>query len=461
MYIFAEPVTDEQIQEIQTQNNEQIEAFQRKLQGVDGKDSESKSASEEEDKWADIQANVQEAMARDEMSVADPREDGKTPFAAAQRTSSDSERSGTFEDGPLYRSRSFVKADEDGVAAPAVTEGEEGEQKEKDEAEEEEEEGDDKDTEFGGEKETFPQVSDLVELEDEEQAQFSAKNASGQVCEDASGAEGVTEAIDDETAIERNHAREVVFGEELGLDNEGDLSGPNENLESAAKPDSPNQGEDGVNEEDLQEEEVLPLIRDVDGEGQTASVDAASDPNQMDQADNSSDQGVRESGIEEQLASHNGELDSRADQPFLEGTDQEFKPATSSEVLAMTLTIRNKVNGEYVERPENLGPDDKWSIEYALEEVAKPERAWSLYLACQKRRRQKLDGWNEKQEKDRVNHYLKNLRELSRKGAMWLEEMDERDKGRKVAVLGQPIPPRVEAEEPAELSVPAEQQAEE
>lgn len=54
-------------------------------------------------------------------------------------------------------------------------------------------------------------------------------------------------------------------------------------------------------------------------------------------------------------------------------------------VFAMYVTVRNKVNNEPVERPENLKDSDNWDIEYAMEEIH-GERAEKLYHSCMRRR---------------------------------------------------------------------------
>lgn len=68
----------------------------------------------------------------------------------------------------------------------------------------------------------------------------------------------------------------------------------------------------------------------------------------------------------------------------------EAKPSDSSveedSIFAMYVTVRNKVNNEPVDRPDNLRSSDKWDIEYAMEELH-GERAVKLYQACQKRRK--------------------------------------------------------------------------
>ena len=79
----------------------------------------------EEDKWADIQADVQEAMARDEMSLTDPSGDKESSHAVARNRSPEPECSEVFEDGPLYTNRSPHTVDQDDVAAAAGSDEEE------------------------------------------------------------------------------------------------------------------------------------------------------------------------------------------------------------------------------------------------------------------------------------------------------------------------------------------------
>ncbi|KAJ4388712.1 hypothetical protein N0V93_006171 [Gnomoniopsis smithogilvyi] len=67
------------------------------------------------------------------------------------------------------------------------------------------------------------------------------------------------------------------------------------------------------------------------------------------------------------------------------GAKPQGSEAEKDSIFAMYVTIRNKVNNEPVERPENLRSEDKWNIEYAMEELH-GERAAKLYRACMKRR---------------------------------------------------------------------------
>ena len=131
--------------------------------------------------------------------------------------------------------------------------------------------------------------------------------------------------------------------------------------------------------------------------------------------------------------------ESQADSEFLDAIEHESSsvvPLGSSAILAMTLTVRNKVNNRYVLRPEELRPDDEWSMEYALTDVPNQDRAWGLYLACQSRRKKKLDNQGDDATEETASHYVQKLRELSRQGKAWRMEQDEIDRQKPVTVLG-------------------------
>ncbi|KAL1889417.1 hypothetical protein Sste5346_008900 [Sporothrix stenoceras] len=56
------------------------------------------------------------------------------------------------------------------------------------------------------------------------------------------------------------------------------------------------------------------------------------------------------------------------------------------EIIGMIMTIRNKVNGRYVVRPEKLNNADSWKVEYAIEEI-ETKRARTLYDMLKTRRK--------------------------------------------------------------------------
>src|SRR5208282_6692112 len=98
----------------------------------------------------------------------------------------------------------------------------------------------------------------------------------------------------------------------------------------------------------------------------------------------------------------------------------------NGEVLAMTLTIRNKVNGEYVVRPTKMTSTDKWTVEYALAEV-NSSRARNLYERAKERRRKALSNEKDDKKNDWNSQYIENLRRLSQKGREWRRSQNEID----------------------------------
>ncbi|KAG6356866.1 hypothetical protein INS49_014740 [Diaporthe citri] len=54
-------------------------------------------------------------------------------------------------------------------------------------------------------------------------------------------------------------------------------------------------------------------------------------------------------------------------------------------VLGLVLTVRNKVNTKYVQRPEKLTASDKWNVEYTIEELP-GDKVQGVYQALKKRR---------------------------------------------------------------------------
>lgn len=61
--------------------------------------------------------------------------------------------------------------------------------------------------------------------------------------------------------------------------------------------------------------------------------------------------------------------------------------AAPKPIFGMVLTIRNKLNGKFVDRVEDLKPDDKWEVEYKMEEITDQDKARALYAGVQTRRK--------------------------------------------------------------------------
>ncbi|THC87163.1 hypothetical protein EYZ11_013391 [Aspergillus tanneri] len=118
----------------------------------------------------------------------------------------------------------------------------------------------------------------------------------------------------------------------------------------------------------------------------------------------------------------------------LEGGSAENSEDDGKELMAMTVKIRNKVNGKYVERPTDLKESDLWIVEYEINELKGP-RVRSLYAACQKRRAKALAGRGEDETDVAGNVYIRKLREISQQGRLFRKEEDRKDEKKGVVVL--------------------------
>ncbi|KAM7207557.1 Mitochondrial protein Pet127 domain containing protein [Naviculisporaceae sp. PSN 640] len=112
-----------------------------------------------------------------------------------------------------------------------------------------------------------------------------------------------------------------------------------------------------------------------------------------------------------------------------ERDDKEKTPA--EELIGMILTIKNKVNGEYVDRPHDLRPDDKWEVEYVIEEMD-DERAQTIYRQVRKRRREALGPDN----KGMDISYKQALMKRARMGRRFRQKETREAMGQPVHVYG-------------------------
>jgi len=113
--------------------------------------------------------------------------------------------------------------------------------------------------------------------------------------------------------------------------------------------------------------------------------------------------------------------------------------APPEDLLGMVLTIRNKVHGAYMERPNatEFGKRSKWTVEYAIEELP-PDRAQTLYEKCKERRKKLMRPRdNATAASRRFNAgYMKNLHRLSKEGRQFREGENAKAKSRPIDVYG-------------------------
>lgn len=99
------------------------------------------------------------------------------------------------------------------------------------------------------------------------------------------------------------------------------------------------------------------------------------------------------------------------------------------DVLGMMLVVHNKVNGEAVQRPTWFTGNDKWELEYELNELDLKESNEAL-RTCKRRRSQAL----RKSVTDHEASYFRTLARVTHKGRTWRKKMDEKDRERGLLV---------------------------
>ncbi|THY32095.1 Pet127-domain-containing protein [Aureobasidium pullulans] len=118
---------------------------------------------------------------------------------------------------------------------------------------------------------------------------------------------------------------------------------------------------------------------------------------------------------------------------------------TRGPLLGMTLTVRSKVNGVYVERPEFLRKNHDWTIDYSLTEMTSEDQAWHSYKATKARRKKVYNKINKVDKSDPDSSaatyneaYIGMLKELSEKGSKMRARLDKAAADKPKIVVGMP-----------------------
>jgi hypothetical protein len=103
-------------------------------------------------------------------------------------------------------------------------------------------------------------------------------------------------------------------------------------------------------------------------------------------------------------------------------------------VVGFKVIARNEVNGQYVGRVEDITADDRWNLEYTIEEMP-ADKAAVRYQVCQSRRERALA---DSKKQVRGHPYLPILLRLSKEGAEWRAVQDsiDSDRGDPVVLYG-------------------------
>ena len=375
MYIFAEPVTEEQVVEIQSQKDAEIREFEHTILGLTrGKDSDTNDAPEIDPKWEEIESDVQKAIEEDELF-----EDESGIDEGTEGTDSNSNRPEVFEHGPLYARKGASGA---GNGTNAVSAG-----FEKDEGENEEEEDE----------------------ENKDNRDGNRNGSSNGDFEESRRQEGRDECLIDEAETNATDA----FKAEHNVDGTG-----NEHNNVAPSEDYP-----------VKVQSITNVVREEPSKDDSPSAISRQQGTSAEPSTDAEGEGLQEHRT-------------RTGQPLPDCVNKEVVQADtaaissgSQGILAMTLTLRNKLNGEYVLRPEAMSAADEWSVEYSLTDISEEKRARVLYNACQLRRKKRMESKLVSDEQEAIPGYIKHLRALSRKGRNWRKRQDEMDEERPVQMV--------------------------
>ncbi|KAF2750254.1 Pet127-domain-containing protein [Sporormia fimetaria CBS 119925] len=151
---------------------------------------------------------------------------------------------------------------------------------------------------------------------------------------------------------------------------------------------------------------------------------------EVDGDEGKAEEGKAEEGKAEEGRAEEGraeEDDQTTPEQSVSETEGSQDDATSSggRLMGWTLTIRNRVNGTYVERPEDLTPSDDWKLEYCIQEIKEAQR-WKAYNGLRKRR-ETLIGKDREEQSKSLATYRELIKRYSIAGRKWREEQDKID----------------------------------
>lgn len=102
-------------------------------------------------------------------------------------------------------------------------------------------------------------------------------------------------------------------------------------------------------------------------------------------------------------------------------------PEDDEDLLAMYLTVRNKVDNEYVKRPEALTEDQNWTVEYALAQIPTESKGRILYNTVLKRRASVLTSRQRGEDSHHQREFRQVLKQLAEKGRNFRAKENAKD----------------------------------
>lgn len=218
----------------------------------------------------------------------------------------------------------------------------------------------------------------------------------------------------------------------------------------------------GIPEDDQRSQEAWQDIQDdIDkqvGEDQNSvstgeNGEASTSRESLDESEAASEESAEETAEEtveevaetpEEITKTTEEADENTDEGIVRSTVDALEPTSTTEkpLMGWILSVRNLVNGGYVERPTNFTDHDEWKVEYHIKEISEQSR-WKLYNALKERRRQ-LIGMDEEETDKKLKHYRDLISRFSHRGRKWRIEQDQLNEEKGVQVY-RPLGPGSDA----------------
>ena len=478
MYIFAKPVTPEDIDEVQSASKASIEAFEREVMGLNKVveepepvvESQEDVAAEDEEievteapkseevqsdaAWEEVRQAVEEAMEDDEDGVGIVREaiEDALEQSGLMRARS-SEEARDYVDALLtaITGTELPKATESPEDVSEEVTGEDGEAVASETAAETSPDADAEQSHDAQPAEEASHEAAVAADSQENNADVISDSETGvSVDETASQDSATVSSVEDMEKTEINE--ETASQEQEEKDDEADEADEDDVAESK---------EDSANASDMSplKDLIVRMAQRMDGASASRedTDDALNDKSKLKAFERILGEMISRARVIEsdKLGSTAGqestesqsdtatttaaEVDGEAKAGASDGTDskasgvaennkdaaeQPEEEAEQGEILGMVLTIKNKVNGQYVARPERLSKEDDWVVEYNIEELP-DARARRFYEQCKNRRQKEFEDVGDR-DSEWYKMFRGKLETHTAKGRAWRAREEER-----------------------------------
>ncbi|KAL0465690.1 mitochondrial protein Pet127 domain-containing protein [Neurospora intermedia] len=397
MYIFAKPVTPDEIEKIQGANKKIIEKFERDMMGLEPKEEKGKGVANEKITEEAVEEATEEIVgepeAREEVTTADVWEDTVVKVEEALENEEHGVTSVREAIEQALRSSGLLEA-----SAP---------------------------------EEARRYLDELLEALMSAESGKADESAADNAAEESASAVSAGEAT--EVKVENGQAAEA--------EEEPTLKDLVLRLASQVKADR-SEVVKGKAEDDVSaaaaDDSKLRKFETILSELISKSRDTTTETGEITEGGEQTAASTDDASATSKTQNPEDEIASLDETVHTKTNDNSILPETKPELLGMILTIRNKVNGEYVERPEHLRRTDKWEVEYSLEDMP-ALRAENIYKMVIQRRCKTLDD-QEDRDKAWYEMFQGALHKYTRKGRMHRKKEIELGKTRPVHVYGMDKP---------------------